>query len=263
MSETDTQHHYAPPPQVGADAPTMSTPETLSGIFFEPGRTFEALRARPRFLVATLITALAIIAFTATFFTKISYEEMIRSAIENSPRTQQMSPEERERAIAMQSKPVFKALGYVSPLVVVFIILAVGAGIYLLGVMAMGKSMSYRQALAVWAYSSLPPTLILMLANIVVVLIRPPDASEAAVAARGMVHANPSILIDRAANPVLATALGALDLFAIYGLVLAAIGLRKVARLSSGTAWTIVIVVYLIGMVLKIGVAALTGGPMA
>ena len=37
---------FAPPS--APTGPEMSTPETLTGIFFEPSRTFEALRARPR-----------------------------------------------------------------------------------------------------------------------------------------------------------------------------------------------------------------------
>ena len=39
-------------PNTPATGEEMSTAETLTGIFFEPSRTFVALRARPRFLVA-------------------------------------------------------------------------------------------------------------------------------------------------------------------------------------------------------------------
>jgi hypothetical protein len=61
---------------------------------------------------------------------------------------------------------------------------------------------------------------------------------------------------------VLATALGSLDLFALYGLFLAALGLRKVARLSSGSAWAIVLGLWLLGVVARtIGSSAL-GTPM-
>src|SRR3954469_20046382 len=48
--KTMSEPNYTPHAHAGeADGPEMSTPQTLTGIFLEPTRTFEALRARPRF----------------------------------------------------------------------------------------------------------------------------------------------------------------------------------------------------------------------
>lgn len=240
----------------------MSTPQTLTGIFFEPGRTFEALRARPRFLVAGIILAIALLAFTVLLFQKIDYEAMVRHAVENGPFADSQSPEQKELAIQMQTKPVFKAFNYVSPLIGVPIFLALGGLIYMLGTMVMGKKISYKQAISVWTYSALPPALLSTLANIILLFVRPPDPSEGAAARGGLVHANLGILMDRAAHPVMVSALGALDLFVFYGLVLAAIGLQKTGRMSSGAAWTVVLVVWLIGVVLRVCFAALFGQAM-
>ncbi len=80
---------------------------------------------------------------------------------------------------------------------------------------------------------------------------------------RGLVHANLSLFVDASSAPVLATALGAIDVFAIYGLILAALGLRKVARMSSGAAWTIVVVLWVIGVILKVAFAAISGSAFA
>jgi hypothetical protein len=237
----------------------MSTPQTLTGIFFEPGRTFEALRARPRFLAAGVIIAIALLAFTGLLFQKVDYEQMIRQTIENSPQAEQMSPEQKEAAISMQTKPVFKALAYVSPLIGVPIFLALGGLIYMLGTMVMGKKIGYKQGVSVWAYSGLPPALLGTLANLILLFVHPPDAADAAASRSGLVHANLGILFDRAAHPVLVSLFGALDPFAIYGLILAVIGLRKVGRLSAGAAWTIVLAVFLIGVLFRVGIAALTG----
>jgi hypothetical protein len=237
----------------------MSTPQTLTGIFFEPGRTFEALRARPRFLVAAIITAVALLAFTALLFQRVDYDQMIRQTIESSPQAEQMSPEQKEAAISMQTKPVFKALNYVSPLIGVPIFLAVGGVIYMLGTIVMGKKIGYKQAISVWTYSGLPPVLLGTLANIILLFVKTLDPADAASARSGLVHANLGILFDRAAHPVLVSLFGALDLFAIYGLVLAVIGLRKMGRLSAGAAWTVVLTVFLIGVLFRVGIAALTG----
>ena len=256
----------APPPQPAPrrdEGPQMSTPETLANIFFEPGRTFEALRARPRFLIAALIMVVIFLAWNAAFFSKVDYAEMVRSATENSPQAEQLTPEQREQQIAIQASPVVKWIAMASPVIAIPVFLAIGGALYLLGSMAMGKGISYKQGISVWAYSSLPPLLLVMLANIVMVMIRPPAIEDAAMASRGMVRLNPGVAIDKMAHPVLGTALGSIDLFAIYGLVLAAIGLGKVARMSSGAAWTVVLGLYLLGLVFKLALAAITGQPMA
>ncbi|HZB44756.1 MAG TPA: hypothetical protein VE360_05915, partial [Pyrinomonadaceae bacterium] len=67
-----------PPPHASAGAPTMSTPETLANIYFEPGATFEALRERPRFLVAGLILVALALLITALLFQRVSFEQMMR-----------------------------------------------------------------------------------------------------------------------------------------------------------------------------------------
>ena len=263
MSETNSPSNYSPSSANGPDDAAMSTPQTLANIFFEPSRTFDALRARPRFLVAALLTALMVVAFTLVMFQRVSYEAMVREAIENNPRTADMPAEQKERMIEIQTKPYVKAIGVVAPVLVVFILMAAGAGLYLLGSMLMGKSMSYWQALSVWAYSSFPPTVLLMLANIIMLLVSPPDPAEAAKSRGGLIHANPSILVNGTEHPVLATALGSFDLFLFFGLFLAAIGLHRVARLSKGAAWAIVIAIWLLGVILKLAFAAFSGNPIA
>lgn len=265
MSETSIPANpapYASGPREAA-APEMTTPQTLANIFFEPGRTFDALRARPRFLVATLITALMVITFTLVMFQRVSYDAMIREAVENNSRTADLPAEQKERMIEMQTKPLFKTIGYVAPLVVLFVFLAAGGGIYLLGAMLMGKGMSYKQALSVWAYSTFPPSMLLMLANIIMLLVQPPDPAEAAKSRGSLVHANPSIIVNGSEQPVLATLLGAFDLFSFFGLFLAATGLHRVARLSKGAAWAIVIAIWLLGVIIKLAFATFSGSPIA
>ena len=237
----------------------MSTPETLGGIFMEPGRTFAALRERPRFLVAAVIVTVAVLAFTFLLYQKIGYENVVRQTMENSPRTADMDPDQRERAIAMQTGPVFKVIAYVSPIIGVAIVLSAGAGLYLLGVMLMGKVMSYKQSLAVWTYSSLPPAVLVMLLNVILLFLKPAEDIDPTVAQRGLVRANLGLLVSGTEHPILSSALGAMDLFAIYGLVLAVIGLKVVARLSTGAAAGIAVGIWLIGVLIRIAFAAFSG----
>jgi hypothetical protein len=258
-----SQYHNPHSQPEATGGPEMSTPETLSGIFFEPGRVFEALRARPRFLIAGLIILLAFFTFTILLYQRVGYENVIRSAIENSPRTADMPADQKERIIEMQTGPAFKAINYASPLLGVSIFIALGGALYLLGTMVMARSISYKQAVSVWTYSSFAPTVISMLLNIVLVFLKSPDDYDPTQAARrGLVRANLGLLVDQTAHPVLATALGSIDLLAFYGLFLAALGLRKVARLSTGSAWAIVLSIWLLGVILRIALSTFAGGAM-
>ena len=237
----------------------MSTPQTLTGIFFEPGRTFEALRVRPRFLVAALICMVAFMAFYLTYLQRIGYENQVNAEVEVAAQKNDMPPEQKAAMRDIQLKTFVKAIRYLSPPVGFVIIFAFFGLIYFLGAMMMGKRISYKQALSVSAYASLPPLLLAMLLNLVILFIRPPtEDAEIARGLNGLVHANLGMISDPVANPVVTTALASIDLFALYGLFLASLGLRKIARLSSGAAWTVVLVIWVIGVLFKIGISLLT-----
>lgn len=248
------------PPHVSphtADAATMSTAETLSSIFFEPARAFEALRARPRFLIAAIITILAFMTFYILFVQRLGAETIARAQIES--RSPDMTPEQMEQTLSIQRNPFVQAITYASFPLVFAIIFAAGGGLYLLGAMAMAKSISYKQAISVWVYSTLPPTLISSLLNIMLLFLKSKEDIDPAAVNQGLARANLALLVNPKEQPVLATVLGSFDLFQFYGLFLAALGLRKIARLSSGAAWGIVLLIWLVGVLARAGMSAAFG----
>jgi hypothetical protein len=267
MSEPNNEFQTPPPPAQPPPPPpvgsAMSTMETITGIFFEPGQVFQALRDRRRFLVATIICIVFYMGFQITFVQKVGYDRIIREAVENGPRSDQMTPEQKENAIRMQSGPIVRSISIVAiPLVFAFIF-AAGAGLYLLGSMLMAKPITYSQALAVWAYSSLPPIVFSMLINVVLIFVKSPDDYDIVSASRrGLVKANLSILSDPKAAPVLYTLLGSLDVFAFYGLFLAALGLRKIGKMSTGSVWGVVLTIWFFGILLKLVFAGVFGQGM-
>jgi hypothetical protein len=243
-------------PQESAPA-TMSTAETLGNILFDPGATFESLREKPRFLVAGVILILVSVGVTTLLFQKVNFQDFMRQQIEKSPSTAQMDDEQKERIIQMRSGPIARTIASVSPLVALTVIFAAGAGLYLLGTLAMGGSMNYKQALSVWIYSSFPPLIIGGIVGIVVLLLKSADSIDLA-HPESIAQANLGILAGPS-SPVLYAVLSSIDLFQFYGLFLAAIGLRKVGKLSSGSAWTIVLALFVIKVVCRVGWAAVTG----
>jgi hypothetical protein len=251
MEEQNSSEWQAPPPPEKIEAPEqaqMSEAATLGGIFIEPGRTFEDLRRKPRFILAGLIILIVITIFNALFLGKVGYERIVQDRLESNSRIQQLPADQKEQIIRQQTGPIFKAIGYAAPPIVVAILIFLGGLIYWLGANAMGGSARYLQGVSVWVYSWFPPFLVSMLANILVLFLKSVDDIDLATAQSGLIHANPGMFIDGKSQPVLFALLSSIDLFQIWGWVLAAIGLRIVAKISSGAAWAVVLILALVGV---------------
>src|SRR5579872_6721207 len=76
----------------------------LAGVFFEPGKTFADIAARPSFVLPLLLMMLAGLAASYTLGQKVGWERIIRHQAESSARIQQLDPAARENSIAMQVK---------------------------------------------------------------------------------------------------------------------------------------------------------------
>src|SRR5947208_12969656 len=98
----------------------MSEASTLGGIFFEPGRTFEDLRRKPRFILALVILAVLGTAYFFAINYKIGPENMRRfvaEQIDKSPQGASLSPEQRSNAIDLNMK-ISSYTRYALPLII-------------------------------------------------------------------------------------------------------------------------------------------------
>lgn len=256
MSDPNQEWQPPPPPPPGETpeetGPDMSTPGTLTGIFFEPGRTFDALRKRPRFLVVGLILLLLTIGVTGVVFKRIDMDQYIRDKMEKNQRNQAQSEEQKALGVKIGKIVAMAAIPLSVP-----ITLAAGAALYLLGVMAFGGSISYKRSLAVWAYSSLPPAIIGTIIAVIVLFVKAAEDLDP----EHLLVTNPGAFMSGPdSSPVLVALLSQFDLLRFYGLFLAAIGLRKLGKISAGSAWAIVLGLYLIRAILGVSSAAIFGG---
>jgi len=254
MSDPNQQWQPPPPPPLASTeetGPDMSTGATLTGIFFEPGRTFEALRKRPRFLIAGLVLLVLTIGVTALVYQRVDMGQYIRDKMERNPRNANQTEEQKEMGVK-----IGKIAGAVGIPASVPFTIAAGAALYLLGVMAFGGSISYKKSLAVWVYSSFPPAIFGTIIAVLVLFLKSADTIDP----EHLLVTNPGAFMSSDSSPVLVALLSQFDLLKFYGLFLAAIGLRKVAKISSGSAWGIVIGFYLIRAIIGVSAAAIFGG---
>lgn len=249
--------HPAIPDQ---EPPQMSEVATLGSIFFEPGKVFEDLRRKPRFIFAGIIVAVLFTGYAFGLYYKIGNEGMrsfMSDQFDKNARTQSLTPEQKSNAIDLQLK-IGNIVRYVLPLII-FVFFLIGGLFYWLGSKAFGGTGGFLTNLSVWIYSGLPPTVVGMIANFIVLGLKSADEIDIADSQRGVIHASPAMFVDGHTAPVLATFLATFDIFLIWGWILAAIGLRITNKLSSGSAWAITLIIALIGVTFRIVSAVLSG----
>jgi hypothetical protein len=251
-------------PELGPDAPPPLSPaDRILGVFYEPARIFQNLRYHPRWLAAFLVIALSSIIFQVAFTQRMTPERLATAQAENVIEGGWIPPDKqaefKQNAINEAKSPVGRIVGPLSQAGGLFILMLILAGLYLLLVMIFGGRINFWQALAVATYSSMPPIVIQSLLGIVLLYIKSPDDIDPVKGQqRGLVHADLGILFSPAEHPYLYTLGSMVGLLTIYGLWLLATGLRNTGeKVSSGAAWGVAILLWLLGTLLALGAAAL------
>jgi len=231
----------------------MSEFSRLTGVLFEPGKTFEDVARKPTFLVPLVIVILCALAVTITFSQHVGWDRFIRQQFETSSRAAQMSAEQREAAIAMQAKftPAFSLVGIIVGIPIYYTV----AAAVLLGVMAiMSAKVKFKQVFAVMAYAGIIGVVSSAL-TIIVMFIKNPDQFNL----QNPLAFNPGAFMDPTTSSKFVYSLASsLDLFSIWSIILIAIGLKAAAgkSVSFGGALTAVIIPWAIFV---LGKSALAG----
>lgn len=252
-----------PPEKIQApEQPEMSEVATIGNIFFEPGRTFEDLRRKPRVILATVIISLLVGAYGFALAYKVgdtNIRQFFTEQLENSAQGGSMNSEAKTRMVDMQMTGATVGR-FISPLIIA-IFMVIGGLLYWAGGKAFGGSGGFLHGWSVFLYSSLPPAVVGTIANFIVMAFKSVSEIDFATSQRTLIHASPAFFLNAKSAPVLATLVGTLDLFMIWGWILAAIGLRITNKISSGSAWAIVILIGLLGVVARVVGAFISGTP--
>jgi hypothetical protein len=256
MPETVENAEWEPPPPPSTkdepkEEPQMSEVATLGNIFFEPENTFKDLRRKPRFVIAGIILALLFTAYTFGVVMKVG-DDAIRSfisdQIDKSPQGANLDKDQKAKAIDLQMT-ISKYSRFAVPVFVVISFL-IGGLFYWLGGKAFGGTGSFGANLAVWIYSGFPPAVVSMIANFIVLALKSPDDIDLAASQRGLLHANLGFFVGKE-HQYIGTFLNTFDLFQIWGWILAAIGLSVVNKMSKASAWTLILIIIIIGLAFR------------
>jgi hypothetical protein len=229
-------------------------------IFLDPYRAFNSLLIKPSFIFVTLLVALSVMILSAAIIETVGFDEIIAEQINNSPQLANLPNEQRKEIIQTQSVPIMKYVAISAGGFATLAMLLIGGLYYWFSMSALGGKVRFPHGVAVFSYSSLPPTVLLVLSNLVVLAVKPADEVVAlAGKGRGLIQANFSILLGADASPALRAFLESVDLFALLGWVLAVIGIRVVGKVSLATSIGIVALGGLFGIALRVTIAAMFG----
>lgn len=220
----------------------MSELSRLTGVFFEPTKTFEDIAARPAFWVPLILTIVAGVIFSALLGQHVGWPEVARQGAQANPRAQQQleqaPPEQRERAAAFQTTIVTLtsyAGAVLGPVVGGLIVGAVLLGI-VRGIMS--APVKFKQVFAILCYASVPGIIQTALKTVVMFLKKPEEFNLL-----NPLAFNPAAFMDyQTSSKFVYTVAKSLDVFTIWWLLLVAVGLKAAGgkKLSFAGALTAV-----------------------
>lgn len=226
-------------------------------VMFSPSQTFPTIAARPTWWAPILIIAVLSCLITYTYGRRAGWEGFMRKQIESSPRTAQLSAEQKEQIIQQQTKfaPIF---GYVFSIIGPAVAMLVVGGAFLLVFnFGMAAGLTAKQYFALAAYGWMPEAIKALLA-FPVMFLKEPDMLDI----QNLVATNVAAVMDAetTSRPLMRLATS-IDLFNVWTIALIAIGLSTMTKgkISVGKALAGVLGLFVVWVLLATGWAAIFG----
>lgn len=199
----------------------------LSGIFFEPTRTFQEIDRRQNWLLPVLATIAAAAVNTLIVFKKIGLESILRGQVTRSLQAQELSEEQLDALIeTLSSSLITQIFFYLQPIVpLVFVLLS--ALLFTGTLHLIGAETRFVKVLSVNAHTFFfYYFLYLTLTNIVILFTQDPRSIDL----ENPLRSNLGFALSRTDSPVLYRFASSVDVLSFYHTYLLALGLSIVSR---------------------------------
>ncbi|HYI09638.1 MAG TPA: Yip1 family protein [Thermoanaerobaculia bacterium] len=224
----------------------------IAGVLFSPAETFDDIARRPD-IIGPLLIILAI-GYVTTFLVMphLDFEALAMQQAEAMRKQNPNMGEGDVERVASMTKTWGRAMGFVGPVLGVFWYLIVAA--VLLGASrAMGGAGDFKQALSTTLYAWMPLVLYGIIVTVIVMAKGMVDPSQMAT----VVKSNPAFLTDMKEQPILFSLLSSFDIFTIWTIILMIFGFSAFSKFSRTKSAAIVVSLWLVIIVVKLGFAAL------
>ncbi len=221
----------------------------LTGIFFQPRATFEAIAIKPDWVVALIVLIVLSLIVVTAIDTRIGFQEVAIKQMEERG----MSQEQIDQATSGPASGIMTVTWYLGATIGLVIILLLISAIFLLGFYLIGADITYKKTLSVVTHSWFAYSLITSMLAVLILFI---TAEPSELDVQNLVASNLGILVDRTASPLLFSLLSSIDLFSFYLLFLLSLGMAVVSRKPVSTGAAIVIVVWVLYVAAKVGITS-------
>ncbi len=227
------------------ELPQMGFVQRLTGIFFEPTRTFADIDRKAAWIGIFIIMAILGTVVAYVIMSHIDVTAMMRAQME----ARNMSEAQINAAIeAQQQNPLLKNLRYLSVIfapiaqIVTYLIIA---ALLLLVFVLMGAPLTFKKSLAVTIWGMAPAGIITSILMIVLIYAKNPANINDA---QDIVMSNLGPLVSGKTHPFLHSLLGSIDLFSFWTIALLSIGYAAISKgkLTTKKAATGILILWII-----------------
>ena len=237
------------------EATPLSEPERILDTFIAPSKTFTDIRRSAAWWGPFIITVIISLVFVYAVDAKIGFRKVAENQNERSAkasqRMEQMSRDDRDRAITIQAK-ITRGFSYGFPAFILLWHLVVAGLLFGTLKLVFSAEISFTKTFAVIMYAILPMGLKSILAVVTIFAGMNPDSFNM----QNPAPTNLGFFLNQVDTPFLYALGSAIDVFMIWTLILTALGLSIIANKKLSTALFVVFGWYLLFAVGSAGVAA-------
>ena len=220
--------------------PALSETGRILNTFVAPSKTMADLRRKANWLIPWLLMSIVSIGFVFAMEKRIGWDLIVRTQIEKSSNAEafdQLSPAEKQQRMDSGIR-ITKYSSYLIPLSSLLWFASLAAALVAVFRFAVGANITYGRTLAIVIYGSLPSLIERVLA-IITMCFADPEGFDV----KNPIASGPAQWIDLAtggsfaAHRFLYSLLNAFDLFALWMILLMAIGISETTQVKRGTAF--------------------------
>ena len=241
-----------------APAPAPATKNSfarLAGVLFAPAETFRDIARKPDVLIPLLVF---IVIGYVTMFIAMPHYDFDAAFAQQAEMVKKKNPNVSDSDLEQMgkfTKATMKVMQFVGPffMAVWWLIVA----LVLFGAFRiMGGDVTFKQAFSATLYAWVPLIIFSIILTIVVVMRGMVDPSDIAT----VVKSNPAFLVELKEQPALYTLLATFDVFTIWTIVLLIFGFAAASKFSFGKSAAIVLTLWIVMTIVRVGVTALGAG---
>jgi hypothetical protein len=223
------------------------------GALFSPEKTFRSIAERPTWVVPLLLLMALSLGIGLIMQGKVDQAELVKYQMDKMGVDLGKEQLEKIENDVENQSALRQTLGFVGGGVAVAVGYFLVAALFLVTFRLTGSEINFWRSLAVTVHGLLPHGVAALL-NIPMALSRS-EISPEEMMSGGLLASSLRPLAPED-SPVVASLLGSLDFFTIWSVVLLILGYRASARVSTSTATTVVLVLWGLWVLGKVGFAA-------